>query len=93
MNRLQCVNIGEVEFASASVSYDVYALGPGADSGLLARTGASAGLLGQINDTRTGNAAQAVTGAGLASQADQQALSGQQALAGLQQANNAQRIA
>lgn len=63
------------------------------DSGLLARTGASAGLLGQINDTRTGNAAQAVTGAGLASQADQQALSGQQALAGLQQANNAQRIA
>jgi len=27
VNRLQCVNIGEVDFASASVSYDVYALG------------------------------------------------------------------
>ncbi|MCP2083936.1 UNVERIFIED_ORG: hypothetical protein J2W74_005201, partial [Methylorubrum zatmanii] len=42
------------------------------DSGLLARTGASAGLLGAINDTRTANAGQAVTGANLASSAAQQ---------------------
>lgn len=63
------------------------------DSGLLARTGASAGLLGAINDTRTANAGQAVTGANLASSSAQQGLAGQQALAGLQQANNAQRIA
>lgn len=62
------------------------------DSGLLARTGASAGLLGAINDTRTANAGQAVTGANLASSAAQQGLAGQQALAGVQQANNAQRI-
>ncbi|WP_331287677.1 MULTISPECIES: tail fiber domain-containing protein [Methylobacteriaceae] len=62
------------------------------DSGLLARTGASAGLLGAINDTRTANAGQAVTGANLASSAAQQGLAGQQALASVQQANNAQRI-
>lgn len=62
------------------------------DSGLLARTGASAGLLGQINDVRTANAGQAVTGANLASSANQQALAGQQALASAEQANNAQRI-
>jgi hypothetical protein len=63
------------------------------DSGLLARTGASAGLLGQINDTRTGNANQLVTGANLSSQAAQQGLAGEQALAGLRQANNAQTLA
>lgn len=62
------------------------------DSGLLARTGASAGLLGQINDVRTANAGQAVTGANLASSANQQALAGQQALASAEQGNNAQRI-
>lgn len=63
------------------------------DSGLLARTGASAGLLGQINDTRTGNANQLVTGANLSSQAAQQGLAGEQALANLRQANNAQTLA
>lgn len=62
------------------------------DSSRLARTGAQAGLLGQINDTRTANAGQAVTGANLASQASQAALTGQATLADAIRANNTQRI-
>lgn len=62
------------------------------DSGILARTGARSGLLGQINDVRTANAGQAVTGANLTAQANQAALTGQATLADAIRANNTQRI-
>lgn len=63
------------------------------DSTSNALTGIRSGLLGEMNNVRSGNAAQAVTGAGLASGADAAALTGASALAGLQQSNNAQSLA
>ncbi|KQT55420.1 hypothetical protein ASG52_24775 [Methylobacterium sp. Leaf456] len=62
------------------------------DSGLLSRTSAQAGLLGQVNDVRTANAGQAVTGANLSMQANQAGLAGQATLADAIRANNTQRI-
>lgn len=62
------------------------------DSAANARTGVQSGLLGAMNDVRSANAGQAVTGANLSSGADAAALTGANALASLQGANNAQTL-
>lgn len=63
------------------------------DSAGNALTGIRSGLIGEMNNVRSANAGQAVTGAGLASGADAAALTGATALAGIEQANNAQSLA
>lgn len=62
------------------------------DSQANARTSSLQSLFDAMNGTRTANAGQAVTGAGLASQADQAALTGANAVAALQGQNNQQQI-
>jgi hypothetical protein len=63
------------------------------DSTSNALSGIRSGLLGEMNNVRSGNAAQAVTGAGLSSDADAAALTGASALASVEQSNNAQSLA